>query len=331
MGSDTASRFLANKIIKTIPVCNGQVPCISTLDIVLFLQMEDRISLRRFFLFANPGKPETFLDVEEFTWRCLEQGCQPVMEGWLHDFIKWGQRGSLDDLAGVDAIISFGGDGTLLRTVPQAARAGIPLLGVNLGHTGFLLEQDPGKMDEALRRLMADDFTIYERPLLSCQINDDAARLALNEVSLTRGQNPSSLVVDVFFENELVYTIHGDGVLVASPTGTTGYALSAGGPIICPGVNCHAVVPICSHILHQRPMVLPDSGTISLCVRSNRGLPHQLSLDGQIVLNLDTDSSIEIQKAREAARFICFSKLCFIPRFHLKQKEWSDNVYGGKR
>ena len=287
--------------------------------------------MRRFFLFANPGKPETFPVVAEFAGLCLAQGCQPLLESWLHDRINLGHPASLDQLDGVDAIISFGGDGTLLRTVPQAARSGIPLLGVNLGHTGFLLEQDPGKLDEALHRLMADDFIIYERPLLSCQINGDAVRLALNEISLTRGQNPSSLVVDVFFEEELVYTIHGDGVLVASPTGTTGYALSAGGPIICPGVNCHAVVPICSHILHQRPMVLPDSGTISLQVRSNRGVPHQISLDGQTVLNLDTGSSIRIQKAGEAARFICFSKLCFIPRFHMKQKEWSDNVYGGKQ
>src|SRR5690606_16155819 len=138
--------------------------------------------------------------------------------------------------SGLCAIITLGGDGTLLRTLPSAAAKGVPVLGVNMGHTGFLLETNPHDLLLAIDRLIHGNYTVEERMMLHCVINGEFTALVMNEVALTRGQNPSSLVVDVLTGEERVFSIHGDGVLVATPTGTTGYSLSAGGPVIHPSL-----------------------------------------------------------------------------------------------
>lgn len=287
--------------------------------------------LRSFFLFANPGKPQTIHVARQFADLALEAGCQVTLDEWLFHEIQTGKPGSLEDLIpGFDAIICFGGDGTLLRLVPQAAAHQLPILGINLGHTGFLLEIGPDQIQTALTRLMQGDYCIDERPLLSCVINGRAQDLALNEVALSRGINPSSLVIDVLYQEEPVYTIHGDGVLVSAPSGTTGYSLSAGGPVVHPSLSCVLITPICSHIMHQRPIVLPMEGQIRLVVREGRNKQHQVCVDGQIVYNLDEVSEVVIMRSMQSAQLIRFSPRQFLTRLNIKQLEWSKNIYGGK-
>lgn len=287
--------------------------------------------MQRFFLYANPGKPETIQAVSDFADLLINKGCEVLLDGWLFDLLHKGKKTSPDQLDNnVQAVVCFGGDGTILRILPYLAARYIPVLGVNMGHTGFLLQVTPDELDGVLDRFIAQDYEIKERAMLSCEINGQATYLVMNEFALTRGQNPSSIVVDVQYENERVFTIHGDGVLVSTPTGTTGYCLSAGGPVIFPGVPCHIVVPVCSHIMHQRPIILPQTGDIRLLVRANHGARHQISMDGQIVLDLDTESEVRITQAKEAARFIHFSPEQFLTRLDYKQKKWSNHVYGGK-
>ncbi len=284
-----------------------------------------------YYLFANPGKPETIPVVRQTAMECEALGCKVFLEDWLNALIGLGDQMDVSEMdSRIDAVISFGGDGTLLRVLPQAARQRIPVLGVNLGHTGFLLEVEPGELNAALNQLISGRYQVFDRAMLSCQISGQKKQLVMNEVALTRGQSPASLLVDVWYEDELVYTIHGDGVLVSTPTGTTGYTLSAGGPIVSPSVPCQVVSPICSHIMHQRPVVLPNTGVIRLIVRENRGSKYQLSLDGQKVYELDTSEAITISPAEEKARFVYFKPQRFLERLHQKQMEWSNHVYGGK-
>ncbi len=287
--------------------------------------------MQRFFLYANPGKPETIRAVSDFADLLINKGCEVLLDVWLFDLLHKGKKTSPDQLDNsVSAVVCFGGDGTILRILPYLAARHIPVLGVNMGHTGFLLQVSPDELDGVLDRLIAQDYEIKERAMLSCEINGQGTYLVMNEFALTRGQNPSSIVVDVQYEEERVFTIHGDGVLVSTPTGTTGYCLSAGGPVIFPGVPCHIVVPVCSHIMHQRPIILPQTGDIRLLVKANHGARHQISMDGQIVLDLDTESEVRITQASEAARFIHFSPEQFLTRLDYKQKKWSNHVYGGK-
>lgn len=286
--------------------------------------------MRSYFLFANSGKPETIPVVKSFANECLFRDCKVYLEGWLRDLLGIGQAMKINELNdSIDAVVSFGGDGTLLRVLPSAARNRVPVLGVNLGHTGFLLEIEPDEMAFALEEMLNHRHKVYSRSMLSCRVSDLAPQLVMNEVALTRGQSPASLIVDVWYNDELVYTIHGDGVLVSTPTGTTGYSLSAGGPIVSPSVPCQVVSPICTHIMHQRPVVLPSGGTIRLNVRKNRGLKYQLSLDSQKVYELDADQQIVIKPAEETARFIYFKPQRFLERLRIKQMEWSNHIYGG--
>lgn len=298
---------------------------------VYFIQTEDDKALHSFFLSANPDKPKTIPAARQFARLCMEQGCEVMLDEWLHQKLALGRPRPLEDLPdNLTALVSFGGDGTLLRAIPHAAARDIPILGVNLGHTGFLMELSPDKMPEALGMILRGEYGIFERAMLDIEINGQHHHLAMNEFVLTRGINPSSLVLDVMHNDELVYTIHGDGVLVSTPTGTTGYVLSAGGPVIAPSVPCHAVVPVCTHIMHQRPVILPDTGTIYVRARAGKGSKaHQICIDGQVVYNLEEGSVSTIKKADKPARFIRFTAQRFLTRLHQKQMEWSNNVYGG--
>ncbi|HSK70038.1 MAG TPA: NAD(+)/NADH kinase [Candidatus Limnocylindria bacterium] len=285
---------------------------------------------RTFFLFANPGKPESLGTVGAAARMVAEQGCRVLMDGWLHGRLGIGEPMGIADMpAEASAVIALGGDGTLLRALPAAAQKRVPVLGINVGHTGFLLEAAPDNLEDAIGRLLRGEYHVEERMMLRCQINGGRIELVMNEIALTRGQNPSSIVADVHADGERVFTIHGDGVLVSTPTGTTGYALSAGGPVVHPGVDCMTVVPISSHVMHHRPMVLPPQARIRLRVLNNRGSLHQVSMDGQIVMDLTTDTAIDVIRAPQTARFIRFGEERFLTRLTQKQTEWSNNRFGG--
>ncbi len=287
---------------------------------------------RSFFLFANPRKPETLGTVEAAARFVTERGCALLTDPWLRERIGLGEPVGIADMPEtVSAVIALGGDGTLLRALPAAAKKGVPVLGINVGHTGFLLEAAPDDLNGALGSLLRRNFAVEERMMLACSINGSEPELVMNEIALTRGQNPSSIIVDVLSGSERVFTIHGDGILVSTPTGTTGYALSAGGPVVHPGVDCVTVVPISSHIMHHRPVVLPADARVSLRVLENRGSLHQVSMDGQVVLDLRTDTSIEVNRADKPARFVRFGARQFLTRLTQKQTEWSHYGFGGEQ
>lgn len=288
--------------------------------------------MQRFFLYANTGKPEALPSARRLIQLLAQRNAQVMVDAWLYEQLGMGIPSGIDELTGdTQAVVCFGGDGTLLRILPALAIKELPVLGVNTGHTGFLMETGPEGLFTQLDRLLAGDYQVSRRAMLSCSVNGVGETLVMNELALTRGNNPSSLVVDVAYNEELVYTIHGDGVLISTPTGTTGYCLSAGGPVLHPEVPCHVVVPVCSHIMHQRPVVLPDSGTITLRVRANHGTTHQINMDGQIVYHPEAGSEVIIRKSNHQAGFIRFESQRFLSRLHHKQLEWSNHVYGGKQ
>ena len=285
---------------------------------------------RRYFLFANPYKPDTIEAAGRFAASLIARKCRVSLDGWLHERLKAGESAELESVTdGYDAVIAFGGDGTLLRCLPVAARQRVPVLGVNMGRAGFLLELNPVMMESGLDRLIAGDYQLEERMMLSCRLNDGFSALVMNDVSVSRGQNPSSIRVSAFADGELIYHSHGDGMLVSSATGTTGYALSAGGPVVHPDLESISVVPVCSHDLHLRPVVLPADKKVLLQVEAARGWKHQISIDGQIVLSREDNTQITVSKAEERARFIRFSHQGFITKLHQKQRDWTQQTNGG--
>ncbi len=285
---------------------------------------------RRYFLFANPHKPDTVRAAGKFAASLIDRKCMVSLDGWLHDLLKVGDRSELSDIAvGINAIIAFGGDGTLLRCLPVAAQQGVPVLGINMGHTGFLLELAPEMIGNGTERLIKGDYRLEERMMLRCTMDDGFTALVMNDVAVSRGHNPSSICVWAYADDELIYKNHGDGILVASATGTTGYSLSAGGPVVHPDLESISVVPICSHDLHLRPVVLPVSKTVRLKVQAVQGRKHQISIDGQIVLFREDSTQITVSKAEERVSFIRFSHQGFITKLHQKQRDWTQQTNGG--
>lgn len=282
------------------------------------------------FLFANPYKPETIAAAGEFAAILQNKGCSVSLDGWLYDELKLGNRAEIDDVSEeIIAIVAFGGDGTLLRCLPVAAQKRVPVLGINMGRAGFLLELNPDKLEEAAVRLLLGNYALEDRMMLRCELDDGFTTLVMNDVAVSRGENPSSIAIEAYADDELIYKNHGDGILVSSATGTTGYALSAGGPVVHPELESICVVPLCSHDLHLRPVVLPKDRVVRLCVHAVRGRKHQISMDGQIVLYRGDNTQILISKAKERVHFIRFSKQGFITKLHQKQRDWTQQINEG--
>ena len=277
-----------------------------------------------YFLFANPFKPDTILAAKDLAEQLINHGADVVLDAWLHDKLGIGRGMSLHEIRQpMSAIVSFGGDGTLLRTIPTAAEHQIPVLGINMGHIGFLMETDIHHLSEAAERLLRHEYDVEQRMMLSANIPGHGDFLVMNDISLMRGQNPSSVEVIAYANDEKIFRVHGDGILISTPTGTTGYSISAGGPVISPLLDCITVIPVCSHVLHQRPVVLPPDQIIKLHMAPEGERSNQISMDGQISIPIKEKIEVTIKQADKRAGFIRFSKQQFLCRLRKKQAEWS--------
>lgn len=279
-----------------------------------------------YFLFANPQKPETIRAAQEVAELLLDAGERVVLDRWLHNILHLGDDGYLNQLShdNTKAIISFGGDGTLLRTLPTAARMNIPVLGINMGRVGFLLETDRTDIAQAIERLRSRQYTLEKRNMLSARVQGvDETFLVMNDVVLCRGGNPSSISVDAYANDELVYATHGDGIIVCTATGSTGYCLSAGGPVLHPGLRNIIMLPICTHKAQQLPIVFDEEVRIRLRCESLPGRTRQVIFDGQHIIEMQGITEVYVQRATYSAQFIRFEPQHFFTRLRLKQAEWS--------
>lgn len=281
-----------------------------------------------FFLFANPQKKETIQAAENLAKLALQAGESVALDAWLYDLLHIGVRKKLSDLTheDTDVIISLGGDGTLLRTLPTAAKCSIPVLGINMGRVGFLLEMDHNNFSWMIERLQTKSYNLEERHMLSARVKGkDQEYLALNDVVLSRGENPSCITVEVYADDELIYTTVGDGLIVATATGSTGYCLAAGGPVLHPSLKNLVLLPICSHKGQQLPIVLDEKSKVRLHSVLTPGRTQQILFDGQKNLLLEGDAEIRVEHSHFKVCFIRFEPQQFFTRLRLKQAEWSKN------
>lgn len=216
--------------------------------------------------------------------------------------------GFIDSPVEADALFVFGGDGTLLRALDRYAPLDVPVLGINLGRLGFLPEVQTGDMVRALTCLRTGDYREERRIMLSyCTKTEksSAQGVATNEVAVSRGLSQRMIAMDVLSDGRQVEHYIADGVLIASPTGSTAYSLAAGGPVVSPDVSCLLITPVCPHSLHARPIVVSDQSRIEICLHmaeQREGI--LLSADGEPVLELSNDDKVEITRSPHDARLI---------------------------
>ena len=221
-----------------------------------------------------------------------------------------------------DAILSLGGDGTLLRGAQAAVKWNVPLLGVNLGRVGFLAEAEPENIEDVLQKLLEGDYTLEERGLLSVETNTERW-LALNDVVVSRGGYARLITLDALVDGERAGRYVADGLVVTTPTGSTGYSLSAGGPIVSPHVDCMVITPICAHSLQHRPCVVPGGAFVRLVMCGDAEQHASLQVDGQSRADLKAGDWVNIHKAEERIRLVRTRPRQFFQLVSDKLAEWS--------
>ncbi len=232
-----------------------------------------------------------------------ETGLRPRVDGLFND--------NTDLPADVDFLFSLGGDGTFLETVNLVKDSGIPVLGMNIGRLGFLSYVSQENMEESLDSLFSGEFDIEERMLLRVEasgVDLGESCFALNEVRLYKNSG-SLITIHVRINDEFLSAYWADGLLLSTPTGSTAYNLSVGGPIVVPESKTLILSPIAPHNLTVRPLVLPDTAVLKLSVDS-RDPQFQLAMDSHTV-DLDMDTTVSIYKAKETLKMIRIENISF--------------------
>lgn len=212
---------------------------------------------------------------------------------------------SLDD--SFDFLVSLGGDGTILRAITYIKDLNIPIIGINTGRLGFLATVQTDEIENAMQCIFDDDYNVSERSLLKIETQPDHTNqleldFALNEIAVSRKNTTSMITIETKLDGEYLNSYWADGLIISTPTGSTGYSLSCGGPIITPGANSLVITPIAPHNLNARPLVIPDDTVITLKV-SGREDNHLVSLDSRIA-TLSNETTITIKKTNFKIKLI---------------------------
>ena len=250
---------------------------------------------------STPQLKKSFFHIKEV---CKSQGVKVLIESTSAEMI--GVRGMefSNMCASSDFLITLGGDGTLISTVRRSFKYGIPVLGIHAGRLGFLADIGLDEFEGFFKKILKGEYRIDERAILKAKVVEGDKKVkmyAFNDIVITRESISKMIHIDTYVDKKSFNTYYGDGVIVSTPTGSTAYNLSAGGPIIFPLTNVFSLTPICPHSLTQRPAVLPGEYPIEMKTGDDKAL---VIVDGQDMYELHKDQSIYIQLAVRKARLI---------------------------
>lgn len=211
-------------------------------------------------------------------------------------------NGPAADIGGcdVDILTAIGGDGTILRAAQIASRKKIPILGVNLGRIGFLSEIEADEFSDTIDLIQLDKHCIERKLMFECSVNDTSVYYCLNDIILYKPSLSGVAVINIAVDGQNAGSVSCDGIIVSTPTGSTGYSISAGGPVIASGLDAAIITPICPHSLNHRPIVAKAESKLELTMQ-NEGY---LSVDGQHVMRICANDLIKVSKASVFTDFI---------------------------
>ncbi|MFZ4671708.1 MAG: NAD kinase [Flavobacterium sp.] len=254
-----------------------------------YYQNDTRPIIKDIFVFFNRNNVEMVIE-EKFLKILYEE---KIVEKQYNTFSS---HSDLDK--SFDILISIGGDGTILRAATFVRDIGIPILGVNAGRLGFLANVQKENIELFLKIILEKKYSISERTLLSMECFPNCEEIdinfAMNEISVSRKETTSMITIETFLNDEYLNSYWADGLIISTPTGSTGYSLSCGGPILTPDVKGLVITPIAPHNLNARPLVIPDDIEIKLKV-SGREAQYLVSLDSRIT-SVNNNSELKIKK-----------------------------------
>ena len=281
------------------------------------------MEFRKIGLIWNPTKTSGFEVARELRDILAERGLSVTTGITLAHALGAPElaEGSFDEC---DLLMVLGGDGTLLSALDYALPKNIPMLGINLGRMGFMTEVDPANLRRDVSEVLNGNYTIDSRMTLTVAGQNENNFFALNDIVLTRS-TPSVRILSLEIEVNgiVVDRISGDGLIVATATGSTAYSLSAGGPIIRPGLDCLVITPICPHTLNTRPVVVSSNDVIKIRVMDDRG-GAQAVMDGRKVINVPCgEPGVTILRSELRARFIRLHDRNYFSLLRDKLSEWT--------
>ncbi len=266
--------------------------------------------IKRIGIVANLGKPAA-IEVAHAAISALEGRAELFIQQTLAERLEIEDYISDDsEVITADAVLVFGGDGTVLATSRLCGPYGTPMLGINLGRFGFLNEVGPEMIVPVIEHLLHGRYEIEERFMLEAQIMRDGqpaeADVALNELVIGHGNLARVLHLTMSINGNYVTTYAADGIIVATPTGSTAYSLSAGGPLVHPSLSVILITPVCPHTLTTRALIIPDTHEVDVTVQPDRmdGDGIRVTVDGQRSLPMGIDDVLHLRKAAFPARLI---------------------------
>ncbi len=287
-------------------------------------QNEIERPIRRAGIVSKPGRDDIpGLVGQLISWleqHGIESECDTVTSRYLERTGGF-DRQHLPD--GVDLLIVLGGDGTLLSAARGVGRRETPILAVNLGGLGFMMTTGPDELLAQLERVIAGNYATSCRAALFTEIIRDGKSLgrhsALNDVVINKAAVARLLLLDAYVDEEFVSSYRADGMIISTPTGSTAYSLSAGGPVIYPSVSAICLTPICPHTLTNRPVMLPDTATIEVVVQGG-DKDSYLTIDGQVGLELQLHDRIRTRLADHCIHIIEPGRVRFFEVLRSKMK-----------
>jgi len=262
---------------------------------------------------ANLGKPELGETIDRLTgWADTHKVELLMAPELLRQIPSLAEHRTVIETAedkmasGADFILAMGGDGTILAAMRHARNSGIPVVGINLGSLGFLTDTSPDNIEAVLDRLLAGSHEIETRMILEAEIRVGGRVVVLgasNDIVIDKGDYSRVIDIDAHVGGQFLQRYTGDGLIVSSPTGSTAYALAAGGPILYPTMSALVVVPICPHMLAFRPLVLPEESEIELTVSSKYGTA-LVTADGQEHVTVDSGDTIIVRRGSYRNRLV---------------------------
>lgn len=283
---------------------------------------------KKFALITNfniTEKANTAMNVAE---RLLRGGGEVMVAAFNRDKINRLHRSRRDltylplDViyATADMVVVLGGDGTILEAARRASSRGTPILGINMGRVGYMAELEPDEL-KLIPEVLAGNFSIEERSMLSVERvsgQKHTIAYALNDAVISGGSIARIVDLELYEEESFVAKYRADGLIVATPTGSTAYSMSAGGPIVDPRMACFCVTPICPHAMSARPLIFSDSARLSIKNICQREKMLYLTLDGRTNLELALGDVVNITKAERSARLVSLKKNNFYNKVHKK-------------
>ena len=267
------------------------------------LQVERMSEFKRIGLVGRPGHSGVVTSMSRLIAYLRSKDLSIMMDDATSELmgnttVEVGSRMQLS--ASCDLVIVVGGDGSMLNVAKQVASEGVPVIGINRGNLGFLTDILPDEIETQLDEVLAGKFTVENRFLLDAVLNgaeeNKALGSALNDVVLHPGKAAQMIEFELFVNGKFVYSQESDGLIVATPTGSTAYSLSAGGPIMHPDLNAVVLVPMYPHSLNSRPIVIDGDCEIKLVVAAKESLQPQVSCDGDVCYTASAGDEIIVTK-----------------------------------